>query len=64
MPAKQPGQGMMNFVGQQYPAPATAQMMQQSAQQEMPMIAPYYAPYQHNLTMPPISNSSRDISDR
>jgi hypothetical protein len=48
MPAQQPGQGMMNFVGQQYPAPnaADAQMMQQPAQQAMPMMAPYYAPNQ------------------
>jgi hypothetical protein len=34
MPAQQPGQGMLNFVGQQYPAPnaAKVQMMKQPAQ--------------------------------
>ncbi len=44
MPAQMP---LMNFVGQQYP-PNTAnmQMMQQPAQQAMPMMAPYYAPNQ------------------
>jgi hypothetical protein len=44
MPAQQPGQGMMNFVGQQYPTPnaANAQMMQQPA----PNQQPYYAPNQ------------------
>jgi len=48
IPVHQPGQGMMNFVGQQYPAPdtANAQSMQQPAQQAMPMMAPYYAPNQ------------------
>jgi len=48
IPVHQPGQGMMIFVGQQYPAPnaANAQMMQQPAQQAMPMMAPYYAPNQ------------------
>ena len=48
MLAQQPGQGMMNFVGQQYSAPnaVNAQMMQQPAQQAMPMMAPYYAPNQ------------------
>jgi len=48
IPVHQPGQGMMNFVGQQYPAPnaPNAQMMQQPAQQVMPMMAPYYAPNQ------------------
>ena len=34
---------MVNFVGQQYPAPANAQMMQQPTQQVMPMMASYYA---------------------
>ncbi len=38
---------MMNFVSQQYPPNAmTMQMMQQPAQQAMPMMAPYYAPTQ------------------
>jgi hypothetical protein len=39
-PAQQPGKGMMNFVGQLYPAPnaTNAQMMQQPAQQSMPMM--------------------------
>jgi hypothetical protein len=38
---------MMNFVGQQYPLNAmTVPMMQQPAQQAMPMMAPYYAPNQ------------------
>ena len=48
MPAQQPDQGMMNFVGQQYPTPnaTDAQMMQQPAQQVMPMMAPYYTPNQ------------------
>jgi hypothetical protein len=36
----------MNFVGQQYTAPANVQMMQQPAKQAMPMMAPYYAPNQ------------------
>jgi hypothetical protein len=36
-------QGMVNFVGQQYPAPANTQMMQQPTQQVMPMMASYYA---------------------
>jgi hypothetical protein len=38
-PAQQPGKGMMNFVGQLYPAPnaTNAQMMQQPAQ-SMPMM--------------------------
>jgi hypothetical protein len=41
MPAQMP---MMNFVGQQYPPNiANTQMMQQPAQQAMPMMAPYYA---------------------
>jgi len=54
MPAQQPGQGMMNFVGQQYPAPnvANVQMMQQPAQQAMSMLAPYYAPNQHSYHAP------------
>jgi hypothetical protein len=44
MPAQMP---MMNFVGQQYPPnTANTQMMQQPAQQAMPMMAPYYAPNQ------------------
>jgi len=44
MPTQLP---MMNFVSQQYP-PTTVnmQMMQQPAQQVMPMMAPYYAPNQ------------------
>jgi hypothetical protein len=47
MPVHQPGQTMMNFVSQQYPPSAvTTQMMQQPAQQAMPMMAPYYAPNQ------------------
>jgi hypothetical protein len=38
---------MMNFVGQQYPPNAkTTPMMQQQAQQAMPMMASYYAPNQ------------------
>jgi hypothetical protein len=41
---------MMNFVGQQYPA--NMQMMQQPAQQAMPMMAPYYAPNQQPTTAP------------
>jgi hypothetical protein len=40
MQAQQPGQGMMNFVGQQYPAPKTAQIMQQPTQQAVPIMAP------------------------
>ena len=54
IPVHQPGQGMMNFVGQQYPAPnaANAQMMQQPAQQAMPMMAPYYAPNQQPYHAP------------
>jgi hypothetical protein len=54
MPAQQPGQGMMNFVGQQYPAPnaTNGQMMQQPAQQAMPMMAPYYAPNQQTYNAP------------
>jgi len=52
MPAQQPGQGMMNFVGQQYPAPATVQMMQQPVQQAIPMMAPYYAPNQQPYYAP------------
>jgi hypothetical protein len=50
MPAQMP---MMNFVGQQYP-PNTAnmQMMQQPAQQAMPMMAPYYAPNQLPSAVP------------
>jgi hypothetical protein len=47
MPVHQPGQTMMNVVGQQYPPNATtAPMMQQPAQQVMPMMAPYYVPNQ------------------
>jgi hypothetical protein len=47
MPVHQPSQTMMNFVGQQYPPSAvTAPMMQQPAQQAMPMMALYYAPNQ------------------
>ena len=41
---------MMNFVGQQYPA--NMQMMQQPAQQVMPMMAPYYAPNQQPTIAP------------
>jgi hypothetical protein len=52
MPAQQPGQGMMNFVGQQYPAPVNAQMMQQPAQQAMPMMALYHAPNQQPYHAP------------
>jgi len=54
IPVHQPGQGMMNFVGQQYPAPnaANRQMMQHPAQQAMPMMAPYYAPNQHPYHAP------------
>jgi len=41
------GQGMMNFVGQQYPPNAgNVLMMQQPTQQAMPMMAPYFAPSQ------------------
>ena len=40
MQAQQPGQGMMNFVGQQCPAPKTAQIMQQPTQQAVPIMAP------------------------
>jgi hypothetical protein len=44
LPAQMP---MMNFVSQQYPPnTANTQMMQQPAQQAMPMMAPYYAPNQ------------------
>jgi hypothetical protein len=51
MPAQQ---GMVTFVGQQFPAPANAQMMQQPAQQAMPMMvmAPYYAPTQQPYYAP------------
>jgi hypothetical protein len=55
MPVQQPGQGMMNFVGQQHSAPnaANVQMrMQQPAQQAMPMMAPYYAPNQQPYYAP------------
>jgi hypothetical protein len=54
MPAHQPDQGMMNFVGQQYPPNAVnAQIMQQPAQQAMPMMAPYYyAPNQQPYHAP------------
>ena len=54
MPAQQPGLGMMNFIGQQYPAPnaVNAQMMQQPAQQAMPMMASYYAPNQQPYHAP------------
>jgi len=54
IPVHQPGQGMMNFVGQQFPAPnaANAQMMQQPAQQAMPLMAPYYAPNQQPYYAP------------
>jgi hypothetical protein len=48
MPAQMP---MMNFVGQQYP-PNTVQIMQQPAQQAMPMMAPYYAPNQQPTAAP------------
>jgi hypothetical protein len=45
---------MMNFVGQQYPAPnaANAQLMQQPAQQAMPMMAPYYTTNQQPYYAP------------
>ena len=49
MPAQQ---GMVYFVGQQYPAQANAQMMQQPAQQAMPMMAPYNAPTQQPYYAP------------
>jgi len=54
MPAQQPSQGMMNFVGQQYPAPnaTNAQMMQQPSQQAMPMMAPCYAPDKQPYDVP------------
>jgi hypothetical protein len=54
IPVHQPGQGVMNFVGQQFPAPnaANVQMMQQPAQQAMPMMAPYYAPNQQPYYAP------------
>jgi hypothetical protein len=47
MPVIQPGQTMMNFVGQQFsPSAGAAPMMQQPTQQAMPMMAPYCAPNQ------------------
>jgi hypothetical protein len=50
MPAQMP---MMNFVGQQYPPnTANTQMMQQPAQQAMPMMAPYYASNQQPTAAP------------
>jgi hypothetical protein len=53
MPAQQPSQGMMNYVGQQYPPnAANVQMMQQPTQQAMPMMAPYYAPNQQPYYAP------------
>jgi hypothetical protein len=53
MPVIQPGQTMMNFVGQQFPPSAgAAPMMQQPTQQEMPMMAPYYAPNQQTYSAP------------
>jgi hypothetical protein len=53
MPVYQPGQPMINFVGQN-PAGAEPipmmQMMQPVRQQmKMPMMTPYYAPYQQNF---------------
>jgi hypothetical protein len=42
----QPGQAMMNFVGQNPPDAGTALMMQLPNQQASPMMAPYYAPNQ------------------
>jgi hypothetical protein len=53
MPVIQPGQTMMNFVGQQFPPSAgAAPMMQQPTQQAMPMMAPYYAPNQQTYSAP------------
>jgi hypothetical protein len=50
MPTQMP---MMNFVGQQYPLnTANTQMMQQPAQQAMPMMAPYYATNQQPNAAP------------
>ncbi len=53
MPVIQPGQTMMNFVGQQFP-PSTgaAPMMQQQTQHAMPMMASYYAPNQQTYSAP------------
>ncbi len=53
MPVNLPSQAVMNFVGQN-PAGAgpvpMMQMMQPGQQQmEMPMMMPYYAPYQQNF---------------
>jgi hypothetical protein len=53
MPVIQPGQTMMNFVGQQFPPSAGATpMMQQLTQQAMPIMAPYYAPNQQTYSAP------------
>jgi len=55
MLAQQPGQSMMNFVEQQYPAPNavnTQMMPQPSPQQAMPMMARYYAPKQQPYCAP------------
>jgi hypothetical protein len=50
---QQPGQSMMIFFSQQYPPnAANVQMMQQPAQQEMPMMSPYYAPNQQPYYAP------------
>jgi hypothetical protein len=52
----QPGQAMMNFVGQYPPGTGTAPMMQLPNQEASPMMAPYYAPNQqpyHTNTQPP-----------
>jgi hypothetical protein len=48
IPVHQPGQAIMNFVGQTYPAPnaTNVQMMQQPAQQALPVMAYCYAPNQ------------------
>ena len=62
MPAQMP---MMNFVGQQYPPnTANTQMMQQPAQQAMPMMAPYYAPNCYPMLSPTSNSRIGDISDR
>ena len=56
IPVSQPGQAMMNFVGQYPPGAGTTPMMQLPNQQASPMMAPYYAPNQqpyHTNTQPP-----------
>jgi hypothetical protein len=49
----QPSQAMMNFVGQNLagagPVPMMQIMQQGQQQMEMPMMTPYYAPYQQNF---------------